>query len=208
MRAGWLLAAAVGLLALGQPSAERGEAAEQTPEPPAGGAAGWAEWEKVRRALAPHPSTDTTPVEFSVGGIHYRMPRNYLLTMDNWAGGRQSMVTIRVNLPDLKPFGDDNRACFTGAPADRPAGCRPIAVVIDPPGGPTAEQAFDRWRDLFHNQAPIKTPFSLDKYEAGPPDTRIEFYRGNGKIPLYNCNHQKNVRRFAKKLATDYQTVR
>jgi hypothetical protein len=116
------------------------------------------------------------------------MPRNYLLTMDNWAGGPQDLVTIRVNLPDLKPFGDDNRTCFTGAPADRPAGCWLLSVVIDPPGGPTAEQAFERMRSFFHSQAPIETPLGLDKYEVGPPNARMEFYRIlEGKPPLYSC---------------------
>jgi hypothetical protein len=185
--AGLLLAAAV-LLALGPLGA--GEAAESTQGrlSPAGEAAARAEWEKVRRALAPHPSTDTTPVEFSVGGIHYRMPRNYLLTMDNWAGGPQSMVTIRVNLPDLKPLAAENRACFTGAPADQPAGCLPLSFIIDSPGGPSAQQAFERSRTLFHSQTPIKTSFGLDKYEVGPADARIEFYKSaGGASPLYRC---------------------
>jgi len=47
------------------------------------------ELHKAYASLRPRPSTDTTPVAFSVGGIRYRIPRDYIITMDNWNGGPQ-----------------------------------------------------------------------------------------------------------------------
>ena len=49
-------------------------------------------------------SMETTPIEFEMAGARYRIPRNYIYSMDNWAGGPQDNVSLRMVIPDLKPF--------------------------------------------------------------------------------------------------------
>jgi hypothetical protein len=73
---------------------------------------GRAELQKAVESLRLRPSTDATPVEFSIGNDRYRIPRNYLVTMDNWNGGPQSLVSLHVNIPDLAPFSEKTRACL------------------------------------------------------------------------------------------------
>jgi hypothetical protein len=152
-------------------------------------AAGRAEMQKAIVSLRPRPSLETYSVEFSVGGINYRIPRNYLTTMDNWNGGPQGLVTVTVNLPDLKPLSRDTLACFTAKPPDRPSGCEPFSFRINGTGGPSADEAFANMRHLFHSQVPIEGPFGFEKYEIGPENARLEYYRKieNGQTHVYGC---------------------
>jgi hypothetical protein len=59
--------------------------------------------------LNPGASLATTPVEFTIAGTVYRVPRNYLITMSNWTGGPQEFVTMRVNGPHLTPLTEATR---------------------------------------------------------------------------------------------------
>jgi hypothetical protein len=166
--------------------------ADQTQEP-----SGQKEFLKAVGEMMAHPSTDTTPVEFSVGGVQYRMPRNYLIKMENWNGGPQALVSVRVNLPDLKPLTEETRTCFTILPTARPPGCDPFEFNIEARGMFSADEAFANVRDLFHSQKPIEGSFRYEKYEVGPEDARVEYYRKveDGRTLLYSCqifdNHGK-----------------
>lgn len=136
-----------------------------------------------------HPSTDTTPVVFSVGGVQYRMPRNYLTTMGNWNGGPQDLVSVRVNISDLKPMTEETRMCFTVAPGYRPSGCDPLEFNIGAHGMFSVDEIFANSRKYFHNHDPIEGPFGYEKYEDGPENARVEFYRKieGGRTLLYWC---------------------
>src|SRR5215469_4758726 len=70
---------------------------------------------KLQEFMKNRPDQSTAPVDFSVGGVRYRVPRNYLLRMDNWSGGPQDGVTLRVATPSFKPFSKENEACFAKA---------------------------------------------------------------------------------------------
>jgi hypothetical protein len=137
--------------------------------------------EEIHKAIVgslPRESLDTRPIEFSVGGIHYRVTRNYLAIMADWNGGpQQGAVTLRINLPDLKPLSKETLGCFTATPAGRPPGCDPLSFRIYGPGGPSAAEAFERIRHLFHSQVPIETPYGFEKYEMGSDSARAEYYR-------------------------------
>jgi hypothetical protein len=150
---------------------------------------GQTEFSKAAGEMAPHPSTDTAPIELSVNGVHYRIPRNYLTTMENWSGGPQALVTLRVNVPDLKPMTEETHACFTVAPSDRPPGCDPFEFHIEGRGMVSADEAFANVRHLFHSQKPIEGPFGYAKYEIGPETARGEYYRKSegGRTLLYWC---------------------
>jgi hypothetical protein len=153
-------------------------------------AAGHKEMQKGIISSWPRPSVETDPVEFSVGGIGYRTPRNYLATMENWSGGPQALVTISINLPDLKPRSDETLAYFTAKWPSQLPGCEPFSFVINPPGGPSAEKAFERSKALFKRQSPTAGPSGFEKYETSPPDARTEYYRGieNGITRFYYCH--------------------
>jgi hypothetical protein len=150
---------------------------------------GKAEFEKALNAMRPRPSLDSTPVEFSIAGIQFRMPRNYLITMDNWNGGPQGLVTVRLSFPDLQPITDTNRKCVTGPPLWGHSACEYVEFTINQPGSLTAEQAFENSRDIYRNQTPITAPFGFEKYEIGPENARLEDYRKveNGRTLFYTC---------------------
>lgn len=153
--------------------------------------AGRAETQQAIISAWPHPSLDTYPVGFSIGGIHYRIPRNYLTTMENWKGGPQYIVTVAVNLPDLKPYSTETLPCFTTKAPERPPGCELLSFRINVPGGPPAEEVFQKYRKFFHSQSPTSGPAGLEKYEFGPPDARTEVYRKieDGRTRLYFCHY-------------------
>jgi hypothetical protein len=125
----------------------------------------------------PGASLATTPVEFSIAGTVYRVPRNYLITMSNWAGGPQEFVAMRVNGPLLTPLTAATRQCLSGDPFAlsgeimiKPAlraGCMPFQIeVADPDGreasGVTAEQEFEKIRSLTQSQGALVGPSSFE----------------------------------------------
>jgi hypothetical protein len=150
---------------------------------------GYNELEDAARSLQPRPSQDETKIDFSVGEVRYRVPRNYLVTMDSWNGGPQDLVTVRINFPDLEPLTDRKRICFSAVPANRPIGCEPLTVTINAPGNFTADDAFARIRHLFHSQVPASGPDGFEKYELGPEPAGVEYYRKveGSRIVLYKC---------------------
>ena len=117
-------------------------------------------------------SMDTTPVEFSIGETHYKIPRNYLFTMDNWAGGPQELVSLRVEYPGLLPFSEKTKACFLGERL-----CRRIEFAIVTAQFQSGEEHFPSLRHLFHDQKPEEGPSGLELYTIGPESARIEIYR-------------------------------
>ena len=54
--------------------------------------------------------------------------------MENWKGGPQGLVGVRVNLPDLKPLTEETRTCFTILPTARPPECEPFEFNIEAHG--------------------------------------------------------------------------
>jgi hypothetical protein len=156
--------------------------------------AGRAELQKTITSPRPSPSVETYPVEFSVGGINFRIPRNYLTTMGNWSGGPQNLVTLAVNIHDLRPLSQDTVTCFAAKPPDRSGTCEPFSFTIKVATGPSAEAAFERSRHLFRSALPIDEPTGFEKYEVGQEDSRLEYYRksGNDRTLLYVCFVSEN----------------
>jgi hypothetical protein len=154
--------------------------------------------------LSPGASLASTPVEFSIAGTVYRVPRNYLITMSNWAGAPQEFVAMRVNGPHLTPLTDATRQCLSGDPFAlsaeimiRPASrteCMPFLFdIADPDGrevsGVTAEQEFEKIRPLAQSQEALVGPSGFEKYEFVLDDARMEAYRKveGGRMLLYVC---------------------
>lgn len=149
------------------------------------------------RSLRPQPSLETNPIEFSVGRVHYRMPRNYLTTMDNWSGGPQGLVTVTVNIPDMKPLSVETQACFTVKATDRPPGCEPLSFTINAGSVVSAGEALTNIKRLFHFQHPETFLYGFQMYKIGPENAGTEFYTkfANGRRLLFACqifdNHGK-----------------
>jgi hypothetical protein len=149
--------------------------------------------------LPPNVSTDTMPVEFSVGGIKYRMPRNYLEVMDDWQGGPQRQVMIRVNIPKLEPMSDQTRDCFIQKPYPNlpydEADCNPVDVRISGPGTPTTKAGTDELIAKLHAahmlsaDQPQTTPFGFDYFEILRDNVELAFYRkmSDERMLLYMC---------------------
>jgi hypothetical protein len=154
--------------------------------------------------LSPGASLATTPVEFSITGTVYRVLRNYLITMSNWAGGPQEFVAMRVNGLRLTPLTEATRQCLSGDPFAlsaeimiKPAsrtGCMPFQFdLADPNGreasGVTAEEEFEKIRHLAQSRGGLVGPSSFEKYEFVLNDGRMETYRKaeGGRMLLYVC---------------------
>ncbi|RKP44404.1 hypothetical protein [Trinickia fusca] len=123
-------------------------------------------------------SADTTPVEFSVGSGHYRMPRNYIFQMTNWRGGPQGTVSLRVVYPGFKPFGPDTQDCML-----RKIRCR-IYEIVMVDDFYTSEETFDS-----RNRYPKRGPYGFELFEVGPDDARVEYYRKKfkGEMIFFDC---------------------
>lgn len=149
---------------------------------------------KSSQVVDASPSTDTTPIEFNVGGVEYRVPRNFIITMDNWAGGSQGLVTLRVNIADMKPMTEETRQCFSVAPLSRSPGCEPFNFLIEGKPLVSADEAFKNMRHLFRSQIPERTAVGYEKYEVGPENAGTEYYRKveGGQTRLYACQVSSN----------------
>jgi hypothetical protein len=112
--------------------------------------------------------------------IQYRVPRNYIVWMDNWAGGPQTLVRFKVTFPGFEPLTQTTLPCITLAPADHPQDCAPLEFSIRRGGGssdPPDDQQFNNMRSAFHSQTPRSGPNGFEIFETGPADARINTYR-------------------------------
>jgi len=144
------------------------------------------------------PSMDTSPVEFSVGNVRYRAPRNYLVNMESYKGGPQMSVSFELTVPSFEPFSDKTKDCMTKPLAYLPPGCFPVEFHIISSVPVSDDQAFHNASNLFHSQTPKQGPYGFELYETGPDDARIETYRkdANGHTLMIDCFvHPPSVQR-------------
>jgi hypothetical protein len=130
-------------------------------------------------AFGAPPSTDTTPVDFSIGQVSYSAPRNYISQMSTWEGGPQIRVQFKVTVPGFEPLTRKTKRCLTAAAAKLPAGCAPIEFLVRSAGrgDHTDEQRFSDLTHLFNSQRPLAGPDGFELYEIGPASARINTYR-------------------------------
>jgi hypothetical protein len=156
-------------------------------------------WQKSQ-SLRDQFSADQTPLEFSVGGVHYRVPRNYIVSMEHFSGGPQSLVAFMVSFPGFKPYSDETKDCFTLAPLYRPKGCIPIAFDVIGSTPVSDEEGFRNASKLFHSKTPKQGPNGFDLYETGPDSARLDTYSkfANGHLLVIDCfvhdlSHERNA---------------
>jgi len=130
-------------------------------------------------------SMETTPIEFEMAGARYRIPRNYIYSMDNWAGGPQKNVSLRLVVPDLKPFSSETEACMRRTAK---SSCRVYDVEMVN-NFTLSEVGFENSKDLFLSHHPKKGVYGFDLYEIGPENARDERYRKvvDGREIVFDC---------------------
>lgn len=130
-------------------------------------------------------SMETTPIEFEMAGAHYRIPRNYIYSMDNWGGGPQKNVSLRMVIPDLKPFAPETETCVRRTAKPR---CRVYDVeMVD--NFTTSEIGFENSKDMFIDPRPKQEMYGFDLYEIGPENARDERYKKiiDGMVIVFSC---------------------
>lgn len=130
-------------------------------------------------------SMDATPIEFEMAGARYRIPRNYIYSMDDWSGGPQKNVSLRMVVPGLKPFSPETKDCMLRTA--RPP-CRVYDVEMVP-DFTLSESGFDNFRDMFIKPYPKKGMYGFDVYEIGPENAREELYKKivDGEVIIFKC---------------------
>jgi hypothetical protein len=130
------------------------------------------------------PSPDTTPIEFSVGSIQYKVPRNFIIAMDHWSGGPQPLAVLKVEYPSFQPMNEENKGCFL-----KTVRCNMVEFTIQPPTFGSLNEGFENRRHLFNQREPEHGPFGFDLYTIGHGDTRIETYRKSegGETSTFEC---------------------
>jgi hypothetical protein len=114
--------------------------------------------------------------------IQYRVPRNYIVWMDNWAGGPQTLVRFKVTFPGFEPLTQKTSRCMSVAPADRPWDCASLEFSIRRGGGssdPPDDEQFNNMRSAFHSQTPRAGAYGFEEYDTGPAKAKITTYRKN-----------------------------
>lgn len=177
--------------------------AQDSPTKPLAGQ--YAELYKKQQVWNDQASLDTTPVTFSIGDVIYKVPRNYIIWMDNWKGGPQTLVRFKVTYPRFEPLDQKNTPCMSLAPLYRPPGCLPVEFIVanggrNAAGGGWAESdeaAFNNARNLFHSQTPLPGHYGYELYETGPENARIETYRKRtpDHLLILTCIFHDPVRR-------------
>jgi hypothetical protein len=103
--------------------------------------------------------------------------------MDDWNGGPQQVVSMRLDYPSLSPVDEHNKDCFFHKEA-----CHLYDVVLLDSAMETAE-IFSHMIGLFHKPNPQRGPYDLELYEVGPENARQEFYRKvvDGRAIVFIC---------------------
>jgi hypothetical protein len=123
------------------------------------------------------PSTSETPIEFSIQGVRYKVPRNYIIQMDNWDGGTQTLVEFRVTYPGLGPRTPTTEKCLDGPISFTGRQCARQDFFVSNGYEASDEQAFENSRSLFATQRPKYNSFGFETYEYGPENARTVTFR-------------------------------
>lgn len=146
------------------------------------------ESEKGLNAIIQPRSESTEPVDFSIGGVRFRVPRNYIIRMENWNGGPQTGVSLRVDTLNFRPRGKDNAACFALLLKNQPPNCSELHIgIMSPRVVASAEGYKNSLARLPNPNAPPKQgPFSYEVYDV----KGLRFYRKqlpDGYTIVFEC---------------------
>lgn len=143
---------------------------------------------KKSQIFQPRPSLDTTPVTIKVVSVTYRIPRNYLIYMDE-------IPALKVTWPGLKPLTEETRKCFGSILQSEQAGCTSFEFHLLGSRGPgaggralTNAEKFENFLRHSPNVNPRPGPFGYDIYDTGPEEARTETYRRTTGDIFFHCS--------------------
>ncbi len=138
------------------------------------------------------PSESTQVVTFSIDKVIYKVPRNYIINMDDWSGGPQQLVVFRVTYPGFRPLDPSTRRCLEASVSFSGRECAPMDFIISRGYSVSDEKSFENRRDLFRSQVPKQLRSTgFEEYETGSDDARIVTFRkreGDHWL-LFDCDH-------------------
>jgi len=143
-------------------------------------------------------SESTKPVEFSIDDVYYRVPRNFIIQMDDWNGGPQTLVEFRVTFPGLAPRSTDTLTCLDGPISFSGAKCARQDCFVTK-GYPSSDvQEFENFRVLFTNQTPERGPDGFERHDTGPASARDVTFRKRVRDEwlIFRCHHMSAVHDF------------
>lgn len=141
------------------------------------------------------PSKDTTPIEFTVGNVRYKVPRNYIIKMYRHKSGGQSLVEFKVTFPGFQPLTDETETCMTrtAAYAYDSVDCIPIRFLVSSGSKRlTEEERFNNALKTLRNPQPAPGPGEFEKFE-GPHKINQNPSNGKNKIVLYKKMTEKHL---------------
>lgn len=146
------------------------------------------EFQKQLNGIIQPPSESTEPVDFNIGGVRFRVPRNNIIRMENWNGGPQTGLALRVDTLNFRPRGKDNAACFALLLRNQPPNCSELDIGIMSPRVTATADAYKNYiaQSPDQNAAPKQGPFGYDVYS----DKGIRFYRKQlpyGDTIVFQC---------------------
>ncbi len=141
------------------------------------------------------PSAANTPINFDIQGVHYRVPRNYVIYMDNWSGGPQTLVMFRVTFPGLAPLTAETQQCLEGPISLTGRQCARQDFFLTRGYPVSDEEGFRNFRSVFISQIPQQGPGGFEFYDTGPVTARIVTFRKrvDGYWLIFNCNHVPGI---------------
>lgn len=127
---------------------------------------------------------DTTPIEFIVGTVKYRFPRNYLFSFPIT---KTTTRILRVTYPNFEPLTEKNKECFLDREYVK-GKCSFIELDINGPAKfPRDDEAFKNYmrQPWIKNIKLTILPDGVKKYTYNQGDKTNEIYR--------YCTKQQNI---------------
>ncbi|MDP9128042.1 MAG: hypothetical protein M3N08_07280 [Pseudomonadota bacterium] len=141
---------------------------------------------------------DTKPAEFSIGDVHYKVPRNYIVDMAQADGGPQTLVTFKVTFPGFHPLTDVTWDCLSADPLRPANGCFQLefSIINDPPVAGDQPQLREQGGKAHVLQSLVPQPGLgvLAAYELGADADRAEprvDMHGRGRAARHAQMHKK-----------------
>jgi hypothetical protein len=131
------------------------------------------------------------PVEFSIQGVSYKVPRNFIIGMDNWNGGQQQLVYFRVTFPGLLPRTSHTSPCLDGPVSLTGLECSRQDFFLTTGYPASDSEAFANASSLFISKTPRRDAYGFEEFDTGPPTARTVTFlkRMIGHWLVFQCKH-------------------
>ena len=132
-------------------------------------------------------------VDFTVDAARFRVPRSYILGMNNWKGGPQYAISLIAGVPDMRSFDQTADNCtLTRGIAYEKNPCGVFKFMIGSGRARSPDQAFEAMKIYLHNKMPIPGPAGFEEYDLRE---NLAFFRKivDGQTYFYDCAMAKSA---------------